>query len=381
MKTSVSPTPSKPVSAETAGPALARPEELRQRILKPYFPLLHDWLKHDLTSHEIPQSVELDGRSVALGGWEMLQFKRFRDAPAFGLKADSSLAMEGVAYQFSAGKLQQRFDSGPMPQPSDLPGFLDELVAQLSVGFALQILLQNSVDSLVQRGELREAKQLSDFRARIVQQVGALKDRVGSLELERAESDCVALVQAPVREMPDPGPMPESKARQLLEEQADAPPSWTSFSDEEAGAGEQLPPWLHEEAAKPTPAAPTSGATSARVKPMLIVLAVLIGIYAVVMFPRLAKEQSVQLSERDFARFDAVRIVRARPPSLYIGVDGALWDTASPGAKMEMVEAMGVVAEQAGYSGIHIRADNGRVVAEWLKSRGAAIRPVAKGDS
>jgi len=363
------------------GTSSARPAELRQKILRPYFPLLQDWLEHDLDSTEIPQAAEMEGRRVELGAWERKQFKSYRASPALGLKPDMQLVIEGVAFQFCAQKLQQCFESGPMPQPADLPRFLDGLVDQLAAGMALQVLLQESIDAQIQQGRMPEAKQISEFRTLIVQQVGGLKDRVGNLEVQRAEKTSQPLIHAPAEGLPDPGPTREPKKVELFQEQADELPKWASFAEEEVPEETGLPPWLHDAVAQPEQAARPAPTSTARVKPMLIVLAVLLGVYALVMWPRLDNNLPPELTERDFARFEAVRILRARPPSIFIVVDGTLWDQATPEAKLEMVEGMGAVAGQAGYSGIHIRADQGRVVAEWLKSTGARIRTLAGGAS
>ena len=84
--------------------------------------------------------------------------------------------------------------------------------------------------------------------------------------------------------------------------------------------------------------------------------------------------------------------VQRRPIVACIAAMGVLLGTAcaspiktthdsDPEARIKMVEAMGAVADEAGYSGIVVRAAEGPVVAEWLKNTGAAVRQASDGGS
>jgi hypothetical protein len=347
----------------------------RREALSPQVDEFLIWATQMVDPQNVPHFVELGGLPIELGSWEREALQKGAEAAAAEIGRTMELLAEGVAIQQRYVDLIGRFEHGPMPPPSELPAFLEDLVTSLAVGIAVQDELQFDMNSLIGGGRLADAKCLSRFRAKVAQGVSDLKERVGAVELEQAERRAAGLTGKPPKDTTpvfiDDMPLPEPAA---LREQEPEAPSWAR-----RGSESTLPPWLADEAAAPESASQTEvPAPEARprrlLKPMLHVLAGLVVVLALVTIPRMGSpEIPPVLTMKSFSHLEAVRRVAARPPSLYVVLDGPLWQDKTPEEKTRLLEEIGQIADQAGYNGMRARVRDAGTVGEWLKKTGVRV--------
>jgi hypothetical protein len=79
------------------------------------------------------------------------------------------------------------------------------------------------------------------------------------------------------------------------------------------------------------------------------------------------------LTLRDLPRSEAVVAVTARPPSLFVQVDGQSWSRLNSTEQVDLVERTGAAAQSAGYSGVLFRTTAGTSVAQWMSASGARV--------
>jgi hypothetical protein len=343
--------------------AVAFASRLRREKLSPYFEEFLRWAAEEPDPQDLPRVVALEGRSVEIGSWERATLGEARET--HGRNADRALSLlaEGVALQARLSELLERFDHGPMPRPSELPVFLDGLITDVAVGIALQEELQHEMNRLIGSGRLADAKHLSAFRAKVVQCVSELKERIGEDEIAEAERRAVRL--SPERPSAAPSSLPE-----LEEDDPDAP-SWATYRDREDDA--ELPPRPSQHPAEAAPAQPVQAEPRARIRPLVLVLAALVVVYGIVNFPRLETPEFTVLTLEHFSHLETVRSVTARPPSLFVVLDRQRWQAASVDERRELLQEMGRIAGEAGYNGIHARTRDGAPVGQWMKTTGVQL--------
>lgn len=358
-------------------------------------PLIEQFSLDDEAGRQIPATVTVAGHEVQLGRWERATLREANGRSAgAGPDDESRLVIECIAFQARLQELLQVFEHGPMPGPSDLPEFLDRLVTDVAVGLALQEELQRALNRLVLAGQQDHAKHLSSYRQRFTQGVSDLKTRVGADAAEQAEHRAETFVAPPQPvdrrrpvAFPDEKmeaaeaaePRAEQPAPDLLEEQPawqpgggkpnpDPRPEWERACWDALGAEPAPPPELVVEKKK-----------RSIVMPGLISLVVLIVVWAAFILPGIRQTLPPVLTRAEFTHLEPVREVVARPPSLYAKMDVDLWRKMEPAARQAMLEEMGVIAEAAGYNGVHVATTDGITVGEWLKQGGAKLAVVPKG--
>jgi hypothetical protein len=197
-----------------------------------------------------------------------------------------------------------------------------------------------------------------------VQCVSELKERIGADEIEEAERRAARLA-------PERGRAESAFRSPELEEDEPGVPSWATYHDREKDA--ELPPRRPPEPAEATPVQPVEAKPGGRIKPLLLALAALLVLYGVVMLPRLGTRKLPVLTLDQFSHLEMVRRITARPPSMFVVLDRQRWQAASPDERRELLQEMGRIAGEAGYSGIHARTRDGVPVGEWMKKTGVQL--------
>jgi len=264
--TPLAPQDEKATGCSPEADAVAFASRLRRERLAPYFEEFLRWADEEPDPQDVPRVVALGGRSVEIGAWERAALRKARETPGRDEGRALSLLAEGVALQVRLSELLERFDHGPMPRPAELHAFLDSLVTDVAVGIALQEELQHEMNRLIGSGRLADAKHLSAFRAKVVQCVSELKERIGEDEVEEAERRAERL--SPDRPSADSASLPE-----LEEDEPDAP-SWATYRDREDDAEPAPPPSQHP--AEAAPVQPVEAEPRGRIRPLLLVLAALV---------------------------------------------------------------------------------------------------------
>jgi hypothetical protein len=85
------------------------------------------------------------------------------------------------------------------------------------------------------------------------------------------------------------------------------------------------------------------------------------------------------LTMENFRHIDAVRVVSARPPSLYVDVDADSWVALRESQRRDLLDDIGSVAAGAGYNGVHARTTAGLVAGQWMKQTGSQVATLATG--
>lgn len=321
----------------------------------------------------IPERLAYAGRSVNLDTWErgVLQAS-FSKVEGPG-KPWAPLLAEGIAFQF---KCQRTFDptaphetKAPAAAPdadieqdaadaalesdADLDP-LERLIVDAAVGLALMAEMQRAIDELVVAGEMAEAKKLTGFRNKVAQAVGELKEIIGCDAYERAENKSGAMIASRGPETRVSGSNGATPARAGL------------FAKKKAGTP------------RPSPAA--SAAEPARrrkpknLRPKLLMLLAATLAWTVFFLPRLFRTEAPLLQTLDFRGLPGVVEVTPRPPSLFVRVDDATWSRLTDAERVDLIERIGAVADQATYVGVQVRlSTSGAPVGQWLKKTGARL--------
>jgi len=363
-----------PPSAEGGAVVAAHPGKARRRAIGPYVEQFLFWATEERDPADIPHFAQLGVRSIELGSWERDTLRLVQTARREAVQRPLTLLAEIVAAQAKFLDLLDRFDHGPMPTPSDLPVFLEQVVTDLAVGVALIDELQWDMNRLIGSGKLAEAKCLSRFQSRLRAVVSDVENRVGRTELElvrqRSQSFLTVNLEADLPETLRP-------ISSRLEEDEPNAPGWAAYGGRAREPA--VPPWMApEDAEAPVPEEKPRAEPASRLRPLLVLLVVLVAVYAVVIIPRAAHRRAPVLDLQSFAALPAVEQVFPRPPSLYVQVDGPTWAALTPEQQLEHIVEIGRVAGSAGYSGAHVRTDDGATVGQWLKKTGARLVTTAR---
>jgi len=347
------------------------PGRLRRKALSPHVQDFLLWATEERDPREIPHFTELGGRPIELGPWERDTLKLAQTLSGGRVQRPLNLLAEGIAVQVKYLQLLDCFDHGPMPTPANLPQFLESLVTDVAIGLALLDEMQWDMNQMIGSGMLAEARCLSRFQAKVVQVLGEVKKRIGTAELERAERRAQTLAMIELGEsLPDTmAPLPPEG---LTEEEPDAH-NWANYGVKKEEPT-PLPPWLSEESEELTVEAPVDvEAPRSRLRPLLYALFALIVIYGVVIFPRISPQGPPVLNITQFSHVEAVRRIAPRPPSLFVQLNGEIWDGYTAAEQRQQIDEIGRIAGAAGYNGVHARTDDGATVGQWLKKTGARL--------
>lgn len=285
--------------------------------------------------------------SLELNEWEENVLERVLSGTAGEAQRWPALILQGVAFQDKYRCAVEQLDD---------PSGLDEetrerterqLVLGAALGLALTEELQRAMDDLVADNRLEEAKRLSAFRNRLIHSLKALRNRMGNGAFDVArELSAEAVVHRNDQTVSAPVPQ--------------------QFFDRSEDFGDDRP------AARPR-AVRAAEETSDRTKPLVLVLGLLLVIWAVFILPRLTREKLPELLAQDVPQLPAVQQVVSRPPSMFVTVDRKLWDELPRAERRLFVDKLGKTASKAEYTGVHVKADDGSTVAQWLRDTGVTV--------
>jgi hypothetical protein len=94
---------------------------------------------------------------------------------------------------------------------------------------------------------------------------------------------------------------------------------------------------------------------------------------ATVWLPSTLREDPPRVSLSSLEDTDVVLAIVARPPSLYVDVDGAAWDALTHVQKRRRIEQVADVVSPVGFDGVLLRDESGRPVAQWIRGRGVGL--------
>ncbi len=220
-----------------------------------------------------------------------------------------------------------------------------EIIRDGALGFALLSEMQRVIDSSVVHGRMEQAKALSAFKPNLSHALIGVRELLEPEEREQAQRMAEAL-----RCVPDDAELPEIQPRRRRRRRMSA------------------------DAAVVTPTSRrTVESSPRRVRLMVVALFGLIGLWAVLILPRLMQERIPEFALSDFRSVKTVVAVTARPPSLYVTVDAAAWGRLKRRQQENVVREIAFDLQRAGYTGARFMTANGRTVAQWLRARGVEL--------
>lgn len=329
------------------------PQQQRRNVLAPY--LIR--LKALRSGH-----ATLDG--VRLDAWERGIVERHGSASG---EEWFALVAEGLAFRKKYADDMHRL-TGSDAQAEDI--VRAQLVTDAAVGLALMAETQRSVTLMVLSGEIDVAKKLAGFRNKLVQDVSTIKKTIGESAFQGAQTISKRMTAADVT---DDASL------------ASAEPASDGFDPEVPHSGEpldvdtlikELPDTIIRRSAPS--AVPVNLDVAAvdeggprRIKGLLIVLAALVAVWSVLILPKLGGGEPLPLlTKQQMPQNGAIRELVARPPSLFVEVDGAEWMAMSRGDRRQLVKEIGGIAAASGYTGVQFRDTYGSSVAQWLDRQG-----------
>ncbi len=322
--------------------------EEREKALAPYLDqLVAARAERSADPPAIPVGGGID---MVLDAWEWEAVREYET----GLDPDGHpwpiFVLEGLAFEAKCARRDQQSETGDLAP--------DELVLEAAVGLAIFRELQTTVDEFLRCGRMKDVKRLSAIRNRIRQGV------------ERLRSLIVADLQGAV----------EAKARAMIANRTlPQPEAPDEGGDEERDmAGRPRPrPTQYRKDAKPVRITvyDVPEKISQALGRLLAVLVVCVAIWAGLTLTRHSYDGPPELTIEQFRHVAFVRGVEARPPSLYVDLDTHSWKGLSLEERTRAIREVGIVAEKAGYSGVHFWTRDRGTVGRWSKRNGVEVIP------
>jgi hypothetical protein len=294
----------------------------------------------------LTDGLDIDGQKIPLEPWEQVAVEAERRGAGLSGPGDP-LIVEGLAFRVKAACRADRLAclcSNP-GGPERFGSLLEELTLDTTVGLAISHDFQESINRLVVAGEMSDAKKLTGCRNKLGTIITGLKTCIGEEAYTRAEREAKSMI-APLREVstssgPELGKVIEA--------------SWRKKRAATVRVAERA------ESAQP------------KTKPLALLLLCCVALWTVLILPRFVRPELPVLEAEDFGTIQAVTEITARPPSLFAKVHLGRWTKLAPEGRLAVLEQLGKVAGEAGYSGVHVTTNDGTAVGKWLSKTGVRV--------
>ena len=365
----------------TVAPAPSkRTHPARRRALEPYLQKLESWCANagGVEDLERRANIKVGQRNLPLEPWERLQLKLYFDDHEGQPGGTPELTAHGSAQLIKIAFDVVRLKQGNNLSSAALYALQAELMLDTALGMALLKEAQAMIDELVRAGKVEPAKNLSQFRHKLVHAVTEAKQHIAESERAQAEELCGALTDIPDFPEPEttqPQPTPqaprttaptapdvEAVVQQALAEQVEGPLAAPRRRTRPSG--------------KPTArrsATPRGAPVTlpSRTQLLAVGLAIAFALWLIlVQAPKLLIEELPVLARGDFRDAELMTELHARPPSVYITLDEERWWRLRPAERNRVVREFADTTFAAGFQGMHVRGESGRPLARWLKDRG-----------
>ena len=259
-----------------------------------------------------------------------------------------TLVVDGVAFLNKLEADMGRLKTSEAIAADKVTTLHAQLMTDAAIGLALMEECQRAVDAIVLSGRIDQAKKVTAFRSKIVQAVAGIKETIGPVAYQAAETLSARMI-------------PEARLlRGPALKNAKLPPGRTTVK-----------PVRHASARAVR--APEPDPSPNYTRPLLVLLGLLLVAWAVFVLPLLNRPELPLISETQVPVSDAIAGLTPRPPSLFVEIDRAAWDGLAEGGREQLVADVGSVAKASGYSGVVFRDASGKVHAQWLKEGGQTL--------
>jgi hypothetical protein len=207
------------------------------------------------------------------------------------------------------------------------------------------------IDQAIETGDRSSAVRLGDFRLAVRQQVALIRRVLaGEADPEDKPED----PDSPLAEVPAVAGQPsEEETDEQFEKSKRRYAKLKRTREKEHRTREQMK----------------------RIKILVAFLAIAVSFGAVALvvqlIPALNPPEIKILSVNDFTHVPMVLSVEAKPPSLFVRIDGPHWRRITKERRMEIIRKVGRVAADADYNGARFRDENGDLVGEFIRGVGS----------
>jgi hypothetical protein len=302
----------------------------------------------EITEADIPDALTFGEVTLELDPWERQILLLLRRSNNGGAPRWCKLVVEGLAYRAKCLALTKELERHVEDETRTLD---DALTLDTAIGIALMAELQANIDHLIRAGKVADMRKLTDFRNTVAEGLGRIRSAITDSERLIAKARSLELVR-------------------------------DEFIKEEPEETKRKPP---EQFKKDAPRVREISRTTIRRRSFIIPLAfVLLAsavAWGVLHFSRTRYVPPPELTMSDFSHIGEVRAVRASPPSLYVDLDLASWEAMSTPERQSVLEAIGIVANQAGYLGVQAWTTDNVPAGRWLKQRGTHLATPSAAES
>ena len=297
-----------------------------------------------------PALIDLAGRTVTVEPWIVA---RIVDGSQEIGRSDtpSGLLAQAVALEMKIACDRNDLELGQRNGGQKLYAAQAELMLDAAIGAALSRELQAVVDDEVRSGRLDDAKDWTRFRNALHRRVAQAKELLAESERQRVESLSDSLTDKPRLETSTPEGYGELMRR---------------LDEEETTRKRRL--WLKRRGRARLANLPSR--TEFLVGLLAIAAAFWLGF---IQLPKQLAAPLPALTLEDFPRAEGFIEVDARPPSLYVTLEGAVWAGLDREDRRQLVHTVSSVLLTSDYSGALLRTEDGRPVAQWLALHGVRL--------
>ena len=323
----------------------------RQPALDAYVERLHRQFAESEAA-SLREGIDVAGLRVVVEPWVA---EAIRDSLAFGLGGDpqSVLLTQAIALRMKivedASHLKREL-SAPTRQLYVLQA---ELMLDTAITMALLREIQQTIDDEVRAGHLERAKQWTQLKNSMNGAATGLKSMLADSERRRADVLTEDLTDQPATAAATVTPR---RYEPLMQELAAQETERRKLAR------------AHRRARQTLDHLPS------RTELLVACLAIAVaGWLGFVKLPEHFKPPLHVLAVKDFPRSDGFLEIEARPPSLYITLDSATWSALSRDERLHQVRTVSSVLLTNDYTGVWLRNEEGRPVAQWLLGSGVQL--------
>jgi hypothetical protein len=334
--------------------APAKNIQARQRAIAPYSKKLEElytrWIGAGAAAG--PLEIRLYESLLTLDPWESERIGIYLSKEHDPDDSCSQIIVQGVALLLkSASDIDQMMSAADLSEER-LYALQAELMLDTAIGMALLREAQKAQSDLVLGGETARAKKLSRFQHKLRNSLADVKKMIGESERERADLVTDGLTDEPRQEG-------ASLDKMTLDSAA-------------ARAAEDYERLKVQKVKQKTRAALSKlpSRTDLLIYGFLLSLALWLG---AVKLPQVSRMEPHLLTLTDFQGGGIFLRVDAKPPSLFMEVDAAAWSRLNAANRLKLIETTGSVLAANGYTGVLLRTERNRPLAQWLRGRGATL--------
>jgi len=340
-------------TASTKAPA--KIIQARQSAIAPYLEKLEElytqWIGDGTAAG--PLEIRLYESPLTLDSWESDRIRIFLESGQEPDDGCSPLLAHGVALLLKSAADIDKMMSSVDPSEERLYALQAELMLDTAIGMALLREAQRAQNDLVRGGETAEAKKLSRFQHKLRNSLADVKKMIGESERDRAELITDGLTDEPRQESASLDKMALDSAAARAAEDYERLKVQEKVRQKARAAFSRLP-----------------SRTDMLIYGFLLCMAIWLG---AVKLPQISRTELPALSLADFQGGGIFLRVDAKPPSMFMEVDMAAWNNLDAAKRLTLVEMTGDILAANGYTGVLLRTERNRPLAQWLQGRGATL--------